>query len=210
MWTRAKIENPNKAQAKLILGVQFAMIFMAFVSNIFAVRAIQFWGLTETGALILFAICYSAQDILGEFCSLKSIVKIVLLTYAIQIAVFGFAAIVGLFPVVEGNEEITTAFHMVLGATPRIVLASFLAYLAGSLTNAFILKIIPDTKIKFKGRAMLSTVVGEFFDTWVFLAVAGIILDWENAVKVTLCKVAMEALILPLTAYIKRRIESAT
>lgn len=208
MFNRSKIENPNKKQSQMIMMVQFIMVFMAFVSNIFAVRTISFWGMTETAALVLFPICYCMQDIIAELCSMKTLFKTVFGTYALQLFVFGLAAIAGLFPVVSGTEFMTEAFHSVFGMVPIVILASFLAYLSGATCNAAVLRVL-DRGMSFKMRAFLSTIVGEIADTWVFLAVMGISLDWSNALKVAAVKVATEVIILPVTNRIKEAIEYA-
>lgn len=207
--TKAKIPNPNVKQLKLLMIAQFVMVFAAFVCNVFAVRSIQFLTITCVAANLFFPICYCMQDIIAELCSLKQVIKLVLIAYAVQLAIFGIAALTRLFPVVAGNEALTASFNMVFSFGPRVVLASFTAFLCGSVTNAIVLKTIPNHKVGFKTRAIISTIVGEFFDTWVFLAVLGVSIGWGNALKLALVKTLVEACILPLTSWMKTSIEKA-
>lgn len=187
--------------------VKCAMIFTAFVSNIFAVKSLTFWGLHETAALIMFPLCYCMQDILAELCEIKTLVRCVLITYVLQIAVYILAFVAVRLPGDPGTEVMAEAFGMVFSAVPRVILASFCAYLVGAIANGAVMHTLPSDKMSFKLRAFLSTIVGEFLDTWVFLAVMGIAVDYQNALKVAGMKIMTEVAILPITDYIKRRIE---
>src|SRR5205823_2654106 len=66
------------------------------------------------------------------------------------------------------------AYDEVLGQTPRILLASFAAYLVGEFANAFVLA---KMKIATRGRWLWtrtigSTVVGQALDSAVFVTLA--------------------------------------
>ena len=70
--------------------------------------------------------------------------------------------------------EAQGAYERILGSTPRFLLASFVAYLAGEFSNSFILA---KMKIITKGRWLWtrtigSTLVGQGVDTLVFLTIA--------------------------------------
>jgi len=98
------------------------------------------------------------------------------------------------------------AYERILGYTPRLLFASFLAYLLGEFTNSFVLA---KMKIATKGRWLWartigSTLVGEGLDSLVFITIAfigeipmpqlasAIVLQW-------LVKSAYEAAVTPLT-----------
>ena len=111
----------------------------------------------------------------------------------------------------DGQE----AYQRILGATPRILGASFLAYLVGEFANTFVLA---KMKVATEGRWLWartigSTLVGQGRDSTIFitLAFAGVIpLDALVAAIVTqwLVKSAYEAAATPLTyavvGYLKR------
>jgi uncharacterized integral membrane protein (TIGR00697 family) len=98
-----------------------------------------------------------------------------------------------------------------LGLTPRIVVASLLAYLVGELVNAAVLSRL---KVKTKGRNLWlrtigSTVVGEGIDTVLFIAIAfggtmpsGVLGTMMLAQY--LWKVAYETAVTPLTYQVVR------
>ena len=67
-----------------------------------------------------------------------------------------------------------TAFHTILGLTPRIVAASLAAYFIGEFTNSYVLA---KMKIWSEGRHLWmrtigSTIAGEGVDTVVFVYIA--------------------------------------
>jgi queuosine precursor transporter len=108
------------------------------------------------------------------------------------------------------------AYQEILGHTPRILAASFVAYLVGEFANAFVLAKL---KIATQGRWLWtrtigSTVVGQALDSVVFvtLAFVGIVPAGAIAGIVAgqwLVKVAYETLATPLTyaavAWLKSR-----
>src|SRR5947208_14401899 len=66
------------------------------------------------------------------------------------------------------------AYEEILGHTPRIVAASFIAYLVGEFTNSFVLAKL---KLATRGRWLWtrtigSTFVGEGIDTLIFISIA--------------------------------------
>jgi len=108
------------------------------------------------------------------------------------------------------------AYERILGYTPRLLTASFLAYLVGEFSNSFIMA---KMKIATKGRWLWSrtigsTLVGEGLDSLVFMVLAfvgtipieklasAIVTQW-------LVKSAYEAAVTPLTYaivnFLKRR-----
>jgi queuosine precursor transporter len=67
-----------------------------------------------------------------------------------------------------------SAYDLILGLTPRIVLASLIAYFCGNFSNSFILA---KMKIWTKGkklwtRTIGSTIVGELVDSTIFILIA--------------------------------------
>ena len=97
-------------------------------------------------------------------------------------------------------------FHYIFGLAPRIAAASFVAFLAGSFVNAYVMskmKVRNGGK-RFSLRAILSTVFGESIDSLLFfpLALGGVVpadeLPWLMLAQVCL-KTAYEIIVLPVT-----------
>ncbi|MCJ7664956.1 MAG: queuosine precursor transporter, partial [Desulfobacterales bacterium] len=108
------------------------------------------------------------------------------------------------------------AYERILGYTPRLLLASFIAYLIGEFANSFVMA---KMKIATRGRWLWtrtigSTVVGEGLDSLVFITIAfvGEIPTTGLALAIVtqwLAKSAYEAAVTPLTytavRFLKRR-----
>jgi queuosine precursor transporter len=107
------------------------------------------------------------------------------------------------------------AYAETLGQAPRILAASFVAYLAGEFANAFVLA---KMKVWTQGRWLWmrtigSTIVGEGLDSAVFitLAFAGILPVWALAgvaVGQWAVKVLYEAAATPVTYAVVRWLKS--
>ena len=108
------------------------------------------------------------------------------------------------------------AYDTILGFTPRLLLASFIAYLVGEFTNSFVLAKL---KIATRGRWLWtrtigSTLVGEGLDTLIFISIAfwGIIpqqLILTTILTQWIFKVVYEVVATPFTyavvGFLKRR-----
>jgi queuosine precursor transporter len=98
------------------------------------------------------------------------------------------------------------AYDVILGLTPRIVLASLIAYFAGEFSNSIIIARI---KIIMKGkmlwvRTIGSTIIGEGIDTAIFCLIAfyGVFennLLWAIIISNYIFKVGVEILFTPFT-----------
>ena len=94
----------------------------------------------------------------------------------------------------------------IFGAVPRIFAASFIAFLCGSMVNAYVMskmKIASGGR-KFSLRAIVSSLWGEGVDSVIFFPIAfGGVLAWSEIgmliVTQTLLKTLYEILILPVT-----------
>jgi queuosine precursor transporter len=81
--------------------------------------------------------------------------------------------IVGLIRPAQG-WDMQQSYMAILGQTPRIVIASLIAYFAGAFSNSFVLA---KMKVLTKGRYLFtrtigSTVVGQAVDTVIFCMIA--------------------------------------
>jgi uncharacterized integral membrane protein (TIGR00697 family) len=129
----------------------------------------------------------------------------------IWIGFFWIAVAAGVFYLVDtlpaaAEYEHTESFHAILGQTPRIVLASLIAFLCGEFVNSVILA---KMKVRTEGRALWgralgSTLFGQAIDTAVFLAIAfGGVFTTATMIDIFrsnyIFKVGIEILFLPVT-----------
>ena len=187
---------------------RFVIITALFVTclitaNIIAVKPIGFGGLPA--AIVIFPLSYIIGDILTEVYGYRQARRVIWLGFLCNlIAVIAIWAGQLLPPASawEGQE----AYESILGYTPRILLASFLAYLVGEFSNSFVLA---KMKIKTKGRWLWtrtigSTIVGEGLDAAVFIPIVYIGRFDLSFIAITvvthwLVKTGYEAVATPLT-----------
>jgi hypothetical protein len=186
------------------------------VSNIVAVKLAVIFGLVLPAAVILFPVSYILGDVLTEVYGYARARQTIWLGFACNLLAVLAIAAAGALPAAVEYWDGQEAFQRILGQTPRILAASFLAYLVGEFVNAYVLARL---KVATGGRMLWlrtigSTLVGQGFDSAIFMtaAFAGI-LESEALLAATLTqwlfKSAYEALATPLTyavvGFLKRR-----
>jgi hypothetical protein len=159
-----------------ILFVILASVFTVslIVSNIIAGKlwAAPF-GIVLTCGVFLFPIVYIIGDVVPECYGLSTARKVIWLGFAMNLyaVIFFYLTMKAAYPPFFENQP---AFEAVLGFTPRLLVASFVAYLIGTNANAWTLVLIKKwTKGKFLWmRTIGSTIVGESLDSFVFILIA--------------------------------------
>jgi uncharacterized integral membrane protein (TIGR00697 family) len=186
--------------------IMAAFVTVLLCSNLIGAGKPAHWGaFTFSGGVLFFPISYLFGDVLTEVYGYARARRVVWAGFAAMLFASLMSVVVLALPPARGWGG-QAALESVFGGTPRIVLASLVAFWAGEFTNSFTLARM---KVASAGRRLWartigSTVVGEMVDSLIFypLAFLGV---WETAtvVKVLftnyLLKVAWEALATPLT-----------
>jgi len=155
-------------------------------------------------AIVIFPLSYIFGDILTEVYGYPQARKVIWLGFLCNlIAVIAFW-VAGQIPALDSGVQ--NAYERILGYTPRLLVASFLAYLVGEFANSFVLA---KMKIKTKGRFLWtrtigSTLVGEGLDALVFITIAfGGTMSWALIVGIILThwlvKTGYEVVATPFT-----------
>jgi uncharacterized integral membrane protein (TIGR00697 family) len=189
----------------------YDLIMAAFVatllcSNLIGVTKIgEFWGYPFNAGILFFPLSYIFGDVLTEVYGYARARKVVWAGFAAML----FASIMSLIVIAIPPSKDWThqqALETIFGSTPRIVLASLLAFFAGELTNSFVLaKMKIQTQGKFLwARTIGSTIVGEAVDSFIFYPIAFLgSLPTNVVLKILLSnyllKVFWEIVMTPLT-----------
>ena len=202
--------NPPDSASTNRYSSRFVIIVAIFITclltaNITAVKLVKAFGLVLPAAVIIFPISYIFGDILTEVYGYRQARRVIWLGFFCNLIAVVAIWVAGLLPP-AGFWDGQAAYDRILGYTPRILVASFLAYLVGEFANSFVLAKL---KIATEGRwlwtrTISSTLIGEGLDSLVFitLAFAGTIpLAALGATIVTqwLFKSVYEVLATPLT-----------
>ena len=155
------------------LVVVALFIATLIASNIVAVKLIDVSGLILTAAIVIFPLSYIIGDVLTEVYGYRQARRAIWLGFLGNLVVVVAIVIAGALPA-AGFWKDQQAFDLILGQTPRILAASFAAFLVGEFTNSFVLAKL---KIATAGRYLWlrtigSTLVGQGLDSAIFVAIA--------------------------------------
>lgn len=212
----------NHVKNKIIMKQTVSLPFMALgilfcvcliISNILEVKMIEIGGITATAGLIVFPISYIINDCIAEVWGYRKARLIIWAGFAMNFFAVAFFQLAILLPSAKFWDG-QTAFVSIFTATPRIAIASLIAFLIGSFLNAYIMskmKIASNGK-RFSLRAIVSTLVGESADSLLFfpIAFAGIVPIKELFILIitqAILKSVYEILILPVTIKVVRYIK---
>jgi len=180
-------------------------VAVLLISNIASTKIIELGKFTFDGGTLIFPLSYIFGDILTEVYGYRKSRKVIWLGFFSIFLMSAVLMIVAFLPS-PSDWPYSEAFKNILGMTPRIVLASLIAFFAGEFSNSFILaKLKIFTKGKYLwARTIGSTLVGEALDSvlFVFIAFAGVMpMNLLLAVFVSnyIFKCGVEILFTPLT-----------
>jgi hypothetical protein len=155
--------------------VMVAAIFVTclVVANITAVKLINVFGLVVPAAVVIFPLSYIFGDVLTEVYGYREARKVIWLGFACNLIAV-LAIWLGQILPAASFWDGQAAYERILGYTPRLLIASFLAYLVGEFTNSYVLAKL---KIITKGRWLWtrtigSTLVGQGIDSLIFISIA--------------------------------------
>ena len=211
--------------AFVVVAALFVTVLL--VSNIIAVKLIhvgtlpfQFLGsdlLFLPAAMIVFPVSYIIGDVLTEVYGFKLARGVIWLGFICNALGALFIWLAGLIPaeIFWADQE---AYDAILGQARWVLLGSFAAYLVGEFANSMVLaRLKHATEGRYLWlRTISSTVVGQGFDSFVFIFIAfgiGGNLPTDQLFRIVLiqwvAKIAYEALATPLTyavvTYLKRK-----
>ncbi len=143
------------------------------VANIMAVKLIGVFGLVFDAGTLIFPISYIFGDVLTEVYGFRRARQVIWLGFLCNLLAVG-AISLGLVLPAASFWEGQAAYEQILGYAPRLLTASFVAYLIGELANSFVLARM---KVATEGRWLWSrtigsTVVGQGFDSLIFVLIA--------------------------------------
>ncbi|MDE6345578.1 MAG: queuosine precursor transporter [Muribaculaceae bacterium] len=203
----------NRRVSALYLVLVLTFCICLIVANLVEIKTIDLGPLTITAGVIIFPLSYIINDCVVEVYGLRLAKFMIWLGFASSLFV---TLALQLSLILPGSAEWTSqaAMQEIYGSVPRIVAASFLAFLCGSMVNAYTMermKSSGDGVRKFSFRAIMSTVYGESVDSLIFFPVAFAgVLSWRMIVSLmvtqAVIKTMYEVLILPVTIMAVKRL----
>lgn len=168
---QANDTHPKHSHWFVVLVALF--ITCLITANIIAVKLISIFGLVLPAAIIIFPISYILGDVLTEVYGYRQARRVIWLGFFCNLILVVAIWLGQLLPAASFWDG-QTAYERILGYAPRILAASFLAYLLGEFSNSFVLA---KMKIATNGRWLWtrtigSTLVGQALDSLVFITLA--------------------------------------
>ncbi len=199
----------------LLLAVSFSVFLI--LANILEVKIVDLGFMTATGGLIVFPMSYIINDCIVEVYGFRLARLTIWLGFFMNLLSVILIHIAIALPA-DVSWQGQDAFVATFGSSARILMASFVAMICGSMVNAYVM-----SKMKlgqhgrnFSLRAVASTLFGETVDSLVFFPIAFYGVLPNTTLIALICtqagmKTAYEIVVLPLTVrvvrYLKRKEE---
>lgn len=212
--------NTNAARhntaAMTPLFVTLTVLFCVclIVSNLIEIKTVQLGPIQLTAGFLVFPISYIINDCIVEVYGFRKARLVIWLGFAANLLVVLLLQAAIHLP---GTTQWTAqqAMHTIYGTVPRMLGASFAAFLCGSMVNAYVMSRmrLRDGDKGFSVRAIASTILGESVDSAIFFPLAfGGNLPWTMLFSLmatqVLLKTLYEIIILPITLRIVRRLRA--
>jgi uncharacterized integral membrane protein (TIGR00697 family) len=172
----------SSPKEKWLPAIASLFVTSLIVANIIAVKLFSAGPFVLPAGIIIFPISYIFGDVLTEvygYARARSVIWIGFACNLFAVAVIAMSIVLSPSSIWRAGDFQTTAasqeaFAAILGFAPRLLAASFVAYLVGEFLNSFVMA---KMKIATKGkhlwsRTIGSTLAGQFADSLIFIALA--------------------------------------
>lgn len=207
---KKKEKYQEKLNSNLFLYLSIVFVVCLLLSNILAAKLLKIGSYSVPSGVLVFPISYIINDILAEIYGYEKAKRVIIIGFLMNLFMVLIFLLAIYLPAPEWFKN-DDAFKIILGSTPRISLAGFIAYLCGSLANAKVLVKMKNNS-KFGVRAILSTVVGESLDSIIFVVISFIgTIATNQIIEMIILQVSIktvyEIICLPLTTTIIEKIK---
>jgi uncharacterized integral membrane protein (TIGR00697 family) len=196
---------PSQQPARYFDVVAMAFIAVYLIAQVSSAKLFSLGSLSLPGAAVVFPLSYIFGDVLTEVYGYAKTRRVIWVGFGAAVLMALVLWVVQILPPAAEwpNQD---AYQAILGVVPRMVAGSIFAYLAGELTNSYVMA---KMKLLTEGRHLWtrtigSTVVGQAVDSAVFISVAfsgrlPVAALVHIGVSLYLFKVAYEVVATPLT-----------
>lgn len=203
-------ENLTKTELYALLTGVFTACLI--ISNIIAGKTFDFFSFALPCGVVIFPVIYIVNDVLAEVYGYEKAKRVIWLGFFMNLVAVICYNVTILLPASAFFEN-SDAFSIVLGSTFRLMIASFAAYLIGSLVNAKLMVVLKKKdENKLFLRCIASTIVGEGLDAMIFIFIGFVgTMPFEALLLMiaaqALFKTIYEIIVYPLTKYVIRSVK---
>lgn len=198
--------GPGEAPWGVLLPVSL-YVAAELVANVTAGKPVAVGGLVVPAGVFIYALTFTLLDLVHERLGREGARRVVVAAFAANVLLATYAQLVVALPAPAFFAD-QPAFARVLGATPRIVTASLLAYLVSALTDA---EVYAWWRARIGGVRWLRVLVSNAASTgvdsvaFVTLAFAGVLPVGPLIVGQYAVKMAVTVVSLPLIYLVRLR-----
>ncbi|MCL2751881.1 MAG: queuosine precursor transporter [Firmicutes bacterium] len=156
---------------KRLIFLSGLFVTLLITSNLMAVKLISIGGVILPAAVICYPFCFAVSDLINEYYGFRTTKKVIWFAFifnAIVVALTALAVILPPASIYENNE----AFKTIFLSAPRILGASFIAFMAGGILNSYIFDRIRKKNNVLALRSSVSTLLGVITDSLIFITLA--------------------------------------
>ena len=178
------------------------------ISNVLAAKTFTFLGLVLPTAVIIFPVVYIVNDVMAEIFGFIKAKQIIYTGFVINLLAVICYNVAILLPAPDYATVGANAFAITLSSTWRVLIASLVAYLVGSITNSYIMvKMKEKSENRLMLRCILSTLAGEGLDAFFFISIVfiGTMPIKDLAIMIVAqatFKTLFEVVVFPVTNYV--------
>jgi uncharacterized integral membrane protein (TIGR00697 family) len=195
---------------QMLTGVFIACLL---ITNVMSAKTFMLGSVVLPTAVIIFPIVYIVNDVMAEIYGFRKARNIIFLGFALNALAVAAYTVAIMLPAPAYAAEGAAAFAAVLGSTWRILIASFAAYIVGSLLNAAVMVRMKERlREHLMLRCIMSTLVGEGVDAIIFISIAFAgTMPLETLLVMIAAQAAFktlfEVVFYPLTRFVIKKVE---
>lgn len=210
------IFNTKEKVSSLQMSLTFLLVLCLILANIIVVKSIDLFGihkLANTASILVFPITYILSDVFSEVYGYK---------WSRKTATWAFlgtalcSLVFALTIMLPGNAEWKNqeALISILGNTPKMLLASLLAFWIGDWANDKVFQLMKKHSNNNKGflaRAIGSSLVGKYVDGIIFTFVGLSFLPLSTKIIMIIncpfVQICIETMLFPITSIVAKKVK---
>jgi uncharacterized integral membrane protein (TIGR00697 family) len=190
----------------ILIGLYIAC---ELIANVTASKPVQLGGIVVPAAIFIYTLTFTLIDLINESLGKQGTRRVIVAAFIanLLLAAYSHLAVALPSPPFYSGQE---AFARVLGSTPRIVIASLIAYLISAWMDA---EVFAFWRAHVRGpkwtRVLVSNALSTWVDSVVFITLAfyGIMPVWILIKGQYLVKMAITIASLPLIYLVKSQVK---
>lgn len=214
---KSRLAKPQLSLPFLTLSILFVVCLI--IANLVEIKTVTFGAVTVTAGLAVFPLSYIINDCIVEVYGFRKARLVIWLGFSMSLLT---AIMLNIAIHLPGGPDwhAQEAMETIYGSVPRIMFASFAAFICGSMVNAYVMSRMKRTAsrasgnatLRFSLRAIISTLWGEGIDSLVFFPIAFYgVLPFDTILSLilsqALLKTAYEVIVLPVTVAVVKRLK---